>query len=161
MSGDVPVKKVRIAVIAEAAATAPLDPGDYQVTIKSNTDSWFDMYPESVTMTEEPVMNDGELTVSQALDVLTREIAAAPQLTRGALTVCQLCRNHLLYLLDRPGPRASFTRMVQVRLHATVEVHRGHDHLRHPDANPPQIRGLTEPAGNSDRSESEEKGRTS
>jgi len=100
---------------------------------------------------------DRELTVTEALDALVREIAAAGQLARSALASCRLCRNHLLYLLDRPGPEGSFSRMVQARLRAMTEAHRAHGRPGHPDASPPQIRGIGETAGNSGRSEPEGK----
>lgn len=52
MSGDIPVKKVRVTVIAEATENTPMDPDKYWIEIKSLDDSWFDLYPESVTIEE-------------------------------------------------------------------------------------------------------------
>lgn len=53
MTGELPVKKVTVTVTAEVAADATLDPDLYRVEIRSTQDAWFDMYPESVTITEQ------------------------------------------------------------------------------------------------------------
>lgn len=51
-SEEIPVKKVRVTIVAEVNADATLDPELYQVKLRSTEDSWFDMRPETVTITE-------------------------------------------------------------------------------------------------------------
>jgi hypothetical protein len=50
---EIPVKTVKVTVFAEVNADAVLDPELYQVQIRSTEDAWFDMRPESVTITEQ------------------------------------------------------------------------------------------------------------
>ena len=55
MTGEIPLKKVVVTIIAEVAADAVLDPDLYHAELRSTQDAWFDMYPESVTITEQEV----------------------------------------------------------------------------------------------------------
>lgn len=50
---EIPVKRVTVTIVAEVNADAVLDPDLYRVKLRSTEDSWFDMRPESVTITEQ------------------------------------------------------------------------------------------------------------
>jgi hypothetical protein len=85
-------------------------------------------------------------TTLQALDEMTRLIAvfatAADDISSvSCLAACQLCRNHLLYLLDTvPLSDMDASTVITARLRALPLVHEGHGRPGHPDSNPPQIR---------------------
>lgn len=80
-------------------------------------------------------------TTTQALDELVRQIAWASTEAQRRLYNCQLCRNHLLYLLDTlPLSDTDPSARIAARLRALPEVHRGHGQPGHPDNATPQIR---------------------
>jgi hypothetical protein len=87
-------------------------------------------------------------TTMQALDEMTRLIAvfatACDDISPvSCLACCQLCRNHLLYLLDTiPLSDMAASTVIVARLRALPLVHESHACRSggHPDANPPQIR---------------------
>lgn len=87
-------------------------------------------------------------TTAQALDELVRQVAWAPAEALTCLHHCQLCRNHLLYLLDTlPLSGGDSSTRIAARLRALPEVHRGHGEPGHPDPGhpdnaPPQIRWI-------------------
>jgi hypothetical protein len=81
-------------------------------------------------------------TTTGAVDELIRQVAgegATPVLR--LLGACQLCRNHLLYLLDTI-PVTGDAGRITARLRALPEVHRTHYQPGHPDSAPPQVRWL-------------------
>jgi len=85
-------------------------------------------------------------TTTGALDEMIRQVAWAPPGALPCLHGCQLCRNHLLYLLDTlPLSETDGGTMIAARLRALPEVHKSHTRnglprRDHPDNAPPQIR---------------------
>jgi hypothetical protein len=83
------------------------------------------------------------MTPERALDEMIRQVAWASTGTQRRLSSCQLCRNHLLYLLDTiplSGDEDHARRVIAARLGALPDVHRGHRAPGHPDNASPQIR---------------------
>ena len=84
------------------------------------------------------------LTTAGAVDEIVRLIAVYATTCDDVspvvlLSCCQLCRNHLLYLLDTV-PVNGDDLAILARLRALPEVHKAHDRPGHPDNRTPQIR---------------------
>jgi hypothetical protein len=84
-------------------------------------------------------------TTAGALDEMVRLIAVYATAVDDIspvvlLSCCQLCRNHLLYLLDTIPLSDSESSVILARLRALPEVHGSHGRAGHPDTRTPQIR---------------------
>ena len=91
-----------------------------------------------------------ELGVTEAVSEVIRLIASdAYPGSHSFLYRCPLCRNHLMYLLDRPGDMDGFSRVVLARLRSLPVTHEmGHGNpgspdMTHSDARRPEIHGFS------------------
>lgn len=76
------------------------------------------------------------------LDALLLTAVQASPRARYLLSSCLMCRNSLLYLLDRPSAERGIHRMIRARLDALVTTHERHENGS-PDSARPRLRGIT------------------